>query len=124
MQRQETPPQCVIGPQAFKDTLYGNADTGWLTIFYTPSRRTLWFPVTNPVPNLDLEQNCYLGIGIRQDKPVDGGGRGKVDDISVFPAFGSTSITNALAPIRRGIPCRRPMNQSCRYWTWRPTSRP
>ena len=43
-------------------------DTGWLTIFYTPSRRTLWFPLTDPVPDLNLEQNCYLGIGIRREK--------------------------------------------------------
>ena len=38
MQGQETPPAISIGPQLFKDTLYGDAETGWLTIFYTPSR--------------------------------------------------------------------------------------
>ena len=59
MQRQDMPSQIVMGPQLFKDTIYGDAQTGWLTIFYTPSRHTLWFPVTDPVPDLDLEQNCY-----------------------------------------------------------------
>ena len=87
MHQQETPPPCAIGPQAFKDILYGNIDTGWLTIFYTPSRRTLWFPVTDPVPDLDREQNCYLGIGVRQQKPGDGGGRGKTDDIIGIPGL-------------------------------------
>ena len=87
MPRPKAPPQLSMGPQAFKDTLYGDAKTGWLTIFYTPSRRTLWFPVTDPTPDLDLEQNCYLGIGIRQVKLDDGGGRGKTDDIIAIPGL-------------------------------------
>ena len=87
MQRQETPSQTVSGLQLFKDTFYGDADTGWLTIFYTPSRRTLWFPVADPVPALDLEQNCYLGIGIRRQRPGNGVGRGKADDIIAIPGL-------------------------------------
>ena len=87
MHQQAAPPQCVIGPQGFKDILYGDTETGWLTIFCTPSRRTLWFRITDPVPDLDLEQNCYLGIGVRQEKPVDGGGRGKTDDIIGIPGL-------------------------------------
>ena len=87
MHQQETPPPCAIGPQAFKDILYDDTDTGWLTIFYTPSRRTLWFPLTDPVPDLNLEQNCYLGIGIRREKPDDGGGRGKTSEIIGIPGL-------------------------------------
>ena len=87
MPQQDMPPQCVIGPQAFKDTLYGDAETGWLTIFYTPSRRTVWFPVSAPVPELDLEQNCYLGLGIRRQRPGNGVGRGKADDIIAIPGL-------------------------------------
>ena len=87
MRQQETPPQCAIGPQAFKDILYGDNETGWLTIFYTPSRRTLWFPVTGPVPDLDLEQNCYLGLGIRRQRPENNQGRGKTDDIVGIPGL-------------------------------------
>ncbi len=87
MQQQETPPQIGMGPQAFKDTLYGDAETGWLTIFYTPSRQTLWFPVSAPVPELDLEQNCYLGLGIRRQRPGNGVGRGKTDDIIAIPGL-------------------------------------
>ena len=87
MQRQDMPSQIVMGPQLFKDTLYGDAQTGWLTIFYTPSRHTLWFPVTDPVPDLDLEQNCYLGIGIRRQRPHEGQGRGKTDDVIGIPGL-------------------------------------
>ena len=87
MPQQDTPPQIVMGPQTFKDTLYGDADTGWLTIFYTPSRQTIWFPATEAVPELDLEQNCYLGIGIRRQRPGNGVGRGKADDIIAIPGL-------------------------------------
>ena len=87
MHQQETPPPCVIGPQAFKDILYGDIETGWLTVFYTPSRHTLWFPVTDPVPDLDLEQNCYLGLGIRRQQPENNQGRGKTDDIIGIPGL-------------------------------------
>ena len=87
MQHQDTPPTLSLGPQAFKDTLYGDAETGWLTIFYTPSRQTVWFPITAPIPDLDLEQNCYLGLGIRRQPPVNGGGRGKTDDIIAVPGL-------------------------------------
>ena len=87
MQRQETPSQIVMGPQVFKDTLYGNAETGWLTIFYTPSRQTVWFPVNEDVPDLDLDQNCYLGLGIRRQRPDKGGGRGKIADIIAVPGL-------------------------------------
>ena len=87
MQRQETPPAIPIDPQAFKDILYGDADTGWLTVFYTPSRQTVWFPVTAPVPNLDLEQNCYLGLGIRRQRPDNNRTRGKTDDIIGIPGL-------------------------------------
>ena len=87
MPQQDTPPQIVMGPQTFKDTLYCDAETGWLTIFYTPSRQTVWFPVTEAVPELDPEQNCYLGIGIRRQRPGNGGGRGKADDIIGIPGL-------------------------------------
>ena len=87
MQRQETPPEVSMSPQAFKDTLYGNAETGWLTIFYTPSRRTVWFPATEAVPELDLDQNCYFGIGIRRQRPGNGVARGKADDIIGIPGL-------------------------------------
>ena len=87
MHQQETPPPRVIGPQALKDILYGDIDTGWLTVFCTPSRRTLWFPVTDAVPDLDLEQNCYLGLGIRRQRPKNSQGRGKTDDIIGIPGL-------------------------------------
>ena len=87
MRQADKPHQIPIGPQAFKDTLYGDAKTGWLTVFYTPSRHTHWFPITASIPDLDLEQNCYLGIGIRREKPDDGGGRGKTDDIIGIPGL-------------------------------------
>ena len=87
MHQQETPPPCAIGPQAFKDLLYGDIETGWLTIFYTPNRRTLWFPVTDPVPGLDIQQNCYLGIGIRRQWPANDHGRGKTDHIIGIPGL-------------------------------------
>ena len=87
MQQQETPSEISIGPQAFKDTLYNDAETGWLTIFYTPSRQTVWFPVNAPVPELDLAQNCYLGLGIRLQKPTNNRGRGKTDDIIAIPGL-------------------------------------
>ena len=77
MQQQESPPSSLIGPQAFKDTLYGDTETGWLTVFYTPSRRTLWFPVSEPMPELDLNQNCYLGLGLRRQRPHGGRARGQ-----------------------------------------------
>ena len=87
MQQQQTPPAISIGPQLFKDTLYGDAETGWLTIFYTPSRQTVWFPVTAPFPDLDLEQNCYLGLGIRRQRPDNHRERGKTDDIIGIPGL-------------------------------------
>ena len=87
MQRKETPPAISMSPQVFKDTLYGGGETGWLTIFYTPSRQTVWFPVTAPVPDLDLEQNCYLGLGIRRQRPDNNQGRGKTDDIIGIPGL-------------------------------------
>ena len=87
MQRLETPPRLSTGPQAFKDTLYGDTETGWLTVFYTPSRRTLWFPASEPVPNLDLNQNCYLGPGLRRQRPDNDRARGKNHDIIAIPGL-------------------------------------
>ena len=87
MQQQQTPPAISIGPQLFKDTLYGDAETGWLTIFYTPGRQTVWFPVSAPVPELDLEQNCYLGLGIRRQRPDNDRTRGNADDIIGIPGL-------------------------------------
>ena len=87
MRHADGPHQIPVAQQAFKDILYGDTETGWLTVFYTPSRRTVWFPVTDPVPNLDLDQNCYLGLGIRRQRPDNGGGRGKTDDIIGIPGL-------------------------------------
>ena len=87
MQFQIKPPESGMGPQAFKDPLYRGAETGWLTVFYTPSRRTLWFPSAEPVPDLDLEQNCYLGLGVRRKRPDNGGGRGRTDDTIAIPGL-------------------------------------
>ena len=82
----KTPP-ISTRPQTFKDTLYRDAETGWLTIFYAPSRQTVWFPVTKPMPKLDLGQNCYLGLGIRRSRPSNNRGRGKIDDIIGIPGL-------------------------------------
>ena len=82
----KTPP-ISTKPQTFKDTLYKDAETGWLTIFYVPSRQTVWFPVTKPVPKLDLGQNCYLGLGIRRSRPSNNRERGKIDDIIGIPGL-------------------------------------
>ena len=87
MQQQVTPSVLSISPQAFKETLYGDIENGWLTVFCTPSRRTLWFPVIDPVPDLDLDQNCYLGIGLRRQRPENNQGRGKTDDIIGIPGL-------------------------------------
>ena len=87
MSRLETPSELVTGPQRFKDTLYGAAEVGWLTIFYTPSRQTVWIPVTEPMPDLDLNQNCYLGVGLRRQRPDNHRTRGKTDDIIGIPVL-------------------------------------
>ena len=87
MPREDSPLRSATEPQLFKDTLYADAETGWLTIFSTPNRRTLWFPVSAPVPDLDLKQNCYLGLGIRRQRPDNGSGRGKTDDIIAIPGL-------------------------------------
>ena len=87
MQQRESPPSSFIGPQAFKDTLYGETETGWLTVFYTPSRKTLWFPVSEPMPELDLNQNCYLGLGLRRQRPHDRRARGKSHDVVAVPGM-------------------------------------
>ena len=87
MRQADKPLQIPMGPQTFKDTLYGETGTGWLTLFYTPSRRTVWFPVTEPVPDLDLEQNCYLGIGIRRQRPDNDLARGRTEDIIAIPGL-------------------------------------
>ena len=87
MQWQEKSSQIVTSPQILKDNLYGAADTGWLTIFYTPSRRNVWVPVTNAVPDLDLKQNCYLGLGIRRQPTDNHLTRGKADDIIAIPGL-------------------------------------
>ena len=87
MNSPDMPPGIPSGPQAFKDVLYSNAETGWLTIFYTPSRQTVWFPVTAPVPELDLAQNCYLGIGIRRQRSGNNRRRGTIDDIIAIPGL-------------------------------------
>ena len=87
MPRPETPSEIVTRPQAFKDTLYGGAEKGWLTIFCTPSRQTVWFPVTEPMPDLDLSQNCYLGVGLRRQRPDNHRTRGKTDDIIGIPGL-------------------------------------
>ena len=106
MRQGDKPRHISIGPQAFIGALYGGTEAGWLTIFFTPSRHTLWFPVTDPIPDLDPEQNCYLEIGIRRQRPADNQGPGKTDDIIATPACGSTSTTKAPAlappPTRRG----------------------
>ena len=87
MPRLETSSEIVTGPQGFKDTLYGDAEVGWLTIFYTPSRQTVWFPVTESMPDLDLNQNCYLGVGLRRQRPDNHRTRGKTDDIIGIPGL-------------------------------------
>ena len=87
MRQGDKPQQSPFGPQTFKDTLYGDTETGWLTIFHTPSRHTLWFPVTDPIPDLDLAQNCYLGLGIRRRRLDSGGGRGRTNDIIGIPGL-------------------------------------
>ena len=87
MPRPGVPPQLSMEPQVFKDTLYGAAETGWLTIFYTPSRQTLWFPVSEPMPDLDPNQNCYLGLGLRRQRPHNGHARGKTHDIIALPGL-------------------------------------
>ena len=87
MHGQAKPPRIVMGPQMFKDTLYDGAETGWLTLFCTPSRQTVWFPVTAPVPDLDLGQNCYLGLGIRRQRPDNGRRRGTTDDVIGIPGL-------------------------------------
>ena len=87
MRQADKPNQIPIGPQAFKDILFGDAETGWLTVFYIPGRHTHWFPITASIPDLDLEQNCYLGIGIREGKPDNCGGRGKTNDIIGIPGL-------------------------------------
>lgn len=87
MRQADKPRQISTEPQTFKDSLYGDAETGWLTIFYIPSRQTVWFPVTAPIPDLDHEQNYYLGLGIRRQRPDNGGGRGKTDDIIGIPGL-------------------------------------
>ena len=87
MSRLETPSESVTGPQGFKDMLYGAAEKGWLTIFCTPSHQTVWFPVTEPMPDLDLNQNCYLGVGLRRQRPDNHHTRGKTDDIIGIPGL-------------------------------------
>ena len=52
-----------------------------------PSRQTVWFPVTEPVPDLDLDQNCYLGLGIRRQRPDNDHARGKADHIIAIPGL-------------------------------------
>ena len=52
--------------------------------FETSSRQTVWFPATAPIPDLNLEQNCYLGPGIRRRRPQNHRTRGKADDIICF----------------------------------------
>ena len=84
MHQADKPHEIPIGPQAFKNVLYGDVETGWLTIFYTSSRQTVWFPATAPIPDLNLEQNCYLGLGIRRRRPQNHRTRGKADDIICF----------------------------------------
>ena len=76
-----------MAPHDFKDTLYGDVEIGWLTIFCTPSRQTLWFRVTEPMPDLDLNQNCYLGVGLRRQRPDNHRTRGKTDDIIGIPGL-------------------------------------
>ena len=87
MPQLDAPPQLSMGPQAFKDNLYGCAETGWLTIFYTPSRQTLWFPACEPMPELDLNQNCYLGLGLRRQQPHNSRTRGKNHDVIAIPGL-------------------------------------
>ena len=52
-----------------------------------PSRQTVWFPAAAPVPELDLDQNCYLGLGIRRQRPANDRARGKTDDIIGIPGL-------------------------------------
>ena len=87
MPRPEAPAQLSMGPQAFKQTLHGNTETGWLTVFYTPSRQTLWFHASEPMPDLDLNQNCYLGLGVRRRHPHNGRTRGKNHDVIAIPGL-------------------------------------
>ncbi len=103
MQDQENPHQISTGPQMFKDTLYGEAETGWLTIFYTPSQHTVWFPITATVPDLDLEQNCHLGLGIRRQRPDNDRSRGKTDDVIGVPGL--------WLDLNYESPCPHKMNQ-------------
>ena len=87
MPRPIAPPQLSMGPQAFKNTLYGAAETGWLTVFHTPSCHTLWFRASQRMPDLDLNQNCYLGLGVRRQRPHNSHTRGKNHDIIAIPGL-------------------------------------
>jgi len=55
-------------PQKFVNTLFGDADTGWLNVFHLPSKHVTWFQLQDNIPPLDTTQNYYLSLGIRKEK--------------------------------------------------------
>lgn len=71
--------------QTFVNTLYGDADVGWLTVFSIPSRRTQWVSLLDRLPPLSMTENCYLGLGLR-NQPAEKG-RGKLEDIIGLPGL-------------------------------------
>ena len=124
MHQQETPPQCAIGPQAFKDILYGDLETGWLTIFYIPSRRTLWFPVSDPVPTSTLSRIATWAWAFGDSVPTTAADAAGPTASLASPDCGSTSTTRAQAPTRRTTRCPRPKRQPYPCLVRHHTSRP
>ena len=122
MPRPEAPPQLSMGPQAFKQTLHGNTETGWLTVFYTPSRQTLWFHASEPMPDLDLNQNCYLGLGVRRRHPHNGRTRGKNHDVIAIPGLWLDLDYDSPAPTKSDTPCLPMKTPPCPCSMQLPTS--
>lgn len=71
---------------SWKDVFYDGEIKGWLTLNFLPKTETVWFPVDRPTPSFDINQNCYMGIGLRQ-KNLGTWKRGEETDIIAIPGL-------------------------------------
>ncbi len=76
----------------FFEELYGNAESGYLSIWTLPDKRTYWFPIDNTDEAIktalrlsDAQKNVYFGVGIT-DKPKPAG-RITAEEVTAIPGL-------------------------------------
>lgn len=75
-----------MNPNEFVNLLYGGAEDGWITLNFFPNKLTTWFRINDELPPFNINQNCYLGIGVRKERK-EPETRGTSEDVIAIPGL-------------------------------------